>query len=121
MVSSTGWQEATGGFTVSETQVGKLGVLRSLWPSSSESESENKFLQVEYLRKRKEKVILSYLSFCFRGTYFDVVIDAVHMLTGKGDDIKTPSHALKMEKTPQRANLHLYFSSGRQSSFPRSQ
>jgi len=24
MVSSTGWQEATGGFTVSETQVGKL-------------------------------------------------------------------------------------------------
>jgi len=34
--------------------------------------------------------------FCFRGTYFDVVIDAVHMLTGKGDDIKTPSHALKM-------------------------
>jgi len=29
MVSSTGWQEATGGFTVSETQVGKLILIPS--------------------------------------------------------------------------------------------
>jgi len=29
MVSSTGWQEATGGFTVSETQVSKLKVVPS--------------------------------------------------------------------------------------------
>lgn len=33
---------------------------------------------------------------CFRGIYFDVVIDAVHFRTGKGDDIKTPSQALKI-------------------------
>lgn len=33
---------------------------------------------------------------CFRGKYFDDVIDGVHYRTGKGDDIKTPSQALKI-------------------------
>jgi len=49
-----------------------------------------------YLKIKESVPDVAQFSDCFKGIYFDDVIDAVHYRTGKGDDIKTPSQALKI-------------------------